>query len=233
MKGMDPSTDPVVMHLEDTQIAIDVVIFTIEENRLKVLLIRRRNDPYAKLLALPGGFLRRDETTRDAAKRILQEKAGVEHVFMEQLYTFDAPKRDPRGRVMTVTYFALVPRQRLNLGTSPEVQAPQLGDALTAGGLAFDHDEILAYALRRLRAKLQYTNAAYSLLPERFTFSDLQKTYEIIFGRNMDKRNFRKKYMSLGLIEATNEMQSGGRHRPAQLFKFIDARPQELPEPAF
>jgi ADP-ribose pyrophosphatase YjhB (NUDIX family) len=219
--------------LAEVRTTVDVVIFTHEDNQLKVLLVKREADPFAGRLALPGGFLWENETFYDAARRILGSKAGVKDVFMEQLYTFDEPDRDPRARIVTVTYYALIPRDRLKLASGDSLQSPELYSVNEVSGLAFDHDKILTYAVARMRSKFGYTNAAYSLLPDRFTFSELQSLYEVILGRALDKRNFRKKYLSLGLIEPTAERVSGRRHRPAQLYKFVDARPTELPEPAF
>jgi 8-oxo-dGTP diphosphatase len=218
--------------LAQTKMTVDVVVFTLENDALKALLIRRSDAPFDGQLALPGGFLWENETTLEAARRILHDKAGVDGVFMEQLYTFDEPARDPRGRVVSVTYYALVPRDRLRIEENVHTEKPDLYDVHQAKNLAFDHDQILAYATSRLRAKLSYTNAAYSLLPERFTFSQLQRLYEVILDRQLDKRNFRKKYLTLGFIEATNERVSGGRHRPAELYRFKQATPAELSEPA-
>jgi len=219
--------------LAKVRLAVDVVVFTYDEDKLKVLLIRRQQAPYAGRPALPGGFLWAAETTAEAAARILHDKAGVTGVFTEQLFTFDAPKRDPRGRVVSVTYYALVPSAELRLEPGIASQAPALHAVDDSGKLAFDHSSIVDYAAERLRSKLAYTNAAYSLLPERFTFSQLQQLYEVVLDRSLDKRNFRKKYLSLGLIEPTKEQLSGGRHRPAQLYRFVTRRPIELPAPAF
>lgn len=221
--------------LAQTKMTVDVVVFTLEGDTLKVLLIKRASEPFMSRLALPGGFLWEGETTQEAAARILHDKAGTdvpEHVFMEQLYTFDDPARDPRGRVVSVTYYALVPRHRLQIEEGENTEAPALYEIHKLKGLAFDHARIISYAVGRLQAKLAYTNAAYSLLPERFTFSQLQRLYEVILDRQLDKRNFRKKYLSLGLIESTNERVSGGRHRPAELYRFRAMTPTELSEPA-
>jgi 8-oxo-dGTP diphosphatase len=208
-------------------LTVDIVIFTIEDNALKTLLIQRENNPFKDSWALPGGFLHKGETTKTAALRILKEKAGVEHVFIEQLYTFDTPGRDPRGPVMTVTYFALVPKEELILGKSG-TQHPTLFEMKKLPKLAFDHADILSYSLKRLQAKLGYTNVAYSLLPRQFTFTELQKAYETILGKHLDKRNFRKKFEQLKLIEPTNKVLEGGRQRPAKLYKFKSRVPAEL-----
>jgi 8-oxo-dGTP diphosphatase len=200
-------------------VTVDVVLFTIEGGALSVLLIKRDNEPYRGSWALPGGFLHGDETAERAAARILSQKAGVRDVYTEQLYTFSELRRDPRGRVISVAYFALVARDQIAF-KGLDLQSPTLFPLMKTQKLAFDHRAILDYALGRLRAKLEYTNVAYSLLGPKFTLTQLQQVYEIILGRKLDKRNFRKKYLSLGLIEATKEHERGGRRRPALLYKF-------------
>ncbi len=226
---MTPSNRPPIA---DIQLTIDVVVFTVDHDGLKVLLIRRSREPFAGQLALPGGFMWQGETALAAATRLLHDKAGVSDVFMEQLYTFDQPERDPRGRIVSMTYYALVPVSRLQIVTGPGTEAPALYAARSVTGLAFDHERIVHYAISRLQSKLAYTNAAYSLLPDRFTLSQLQRLYEVVLDRSLDKRNFRKKYLSLGLIESTKQQLSGGRHRPAELYRFIRTEPLELPAPA-
>jgi 8-oxo-dGTP diphosphatase len=200
-------------------ITVDVVLFTIEDERLKVLLIKRNNIPHKGELALPGGFMQENETTEDAAYRILREKAGVKDIYIEQLYTFSGVRRDPRGRVISVTYFALVPRGKISFEGS-DLQAPSLYPISKTMQLAFDHGEILSYAVERLHAKLEYTNVIYSILKPQFTLTQLQRAYEVILGKKIDKRNFRKKYLSLGLIEATKDFERGGKQRPARLYRF-------------
>lgn len=206
----------------------DVVVFTIEDGHLKTLLIKRANEPFRGEWALPGGFISDNEGSQDAALRILREKAGVKNVYLEQLYTFDGSGRDPRGRVCTVTYFALVPRQDIIFASGHNIQTPVFHSVRQLPRLAFDHKGILAYAIKRLQAKLEYTNAVYSLLPNSFTFNQLQKTYEAIFGKKMDKRNFRKKFVMLKLIKPTKKKSTGNRQRPARLYKFISRKPLEL-----
>ncbi len=217
--------------LANLQLAVDIVVFTIEDDQLKALFIKRHGEPKAGYLALPGGMLWDGETTLEAATRLLKAKGGVQGVFMEQLYTFDAPDRDTRGRVVSVGHYALVERRRLNITESDQTETPALYPVSEAKKLAFDHSQIVAVAVKRLQAKLAYTNAAHSLLPDLFTLSQLQRVYEIVLGRELDKRNFRKKYLTLNLITPTDEMVSGA-HRPAQLYKFVSTKPTELSEPA-
>lgn len=231
-------------------VTTDIVIFTIEESQLKVLLIKRANEPFKNFWALPGGFLFQDEKPEQAAIRILKNKAGIKNVYIEQLYTFSGSGRDPRGNIITISYFALVPENKIifdnrhpvrSLARAKSASLKDLGKATSNGTqtptffpvkkmprLAFDHKKITNYALKRLQSKLEYTNAVYSLLPKYFTFNDLQKAYEAILSRKLDKRNFRKKFTALGLIKPTKKLLTGNRQRPAQLYQFISHKPAEL-----
>lgn len=200
-------------------VTIDVVVFTIHEGLLKVLTIKRSGEPFRGVSALPGGFLHAGETTLDAAKRVLKTKVGLENIYLEQLYTFDGMDRDPRGPVLSVAYFALAPFDNLKLSPSTEAQNPAFLPVSGTRRLAFDHTQIVQYAHERLKGKMEYTNLAFSLLPEKFTFAELQKVYETIFGRHFDRRNFRKKITRLELVKATKEKVKKGRQRPALLYK--------------
>lgn len=217
--------------LADTQVTSDVVVFTIENGLLKVLVIRRNEQPYINSQSLPGGFIWQDETAAQAALRVLKDKTRVQNVFIEQLCTFDDSSRDPRGRIVSIAHFALVPAEKLR--ASKLVTNAKLLPISQATDLAFDHDDILSYAIKRLRTKLGYSNIAYSLLPKLFTLSQLQEIYEVILGHSVDKRNFRKKILSLGIIEPTSQQLTGRKHRPARLFRFIKHGYAELEEPIF
>ncbi|MEK7574153.1 MAG: NUDIX domain-containing protein [Patescibacteria group bacterium] len=208
-------------------VTVDAVIFTIQENDLGVLLIERSNEPFKNCRALPGGFLVKNEPSADAVARILKDKAGIKGVYTEQLYTFDNLNRDPRGHILTVAYFALSRSSALKFKKN-EKEHPQFFLVKKLPTLAFDHKKIINYALSRLRAKLEYTNIIYSLLPDEFTMSQLQKTYEIILGKKLDKRNFIKKFLSLGIIKPISKKLSGPRRRPAQLYRFISKKSVEL-----
>jgi 8-oxo-dGTP diphosphatase len=214
--------------LANARLAADIVAFAVEQDDLMVLLIHRPSKPFAGSWALPGGFIWDGESTKQAAMRVLKDKGGVENVYIEQLYTFDEPDRDPRGQIVTVSYFAMAPRDQFLVRSSSTTQDPTFYPVNQLPPLAFDHREIIRYAYSRLKAKLEYTNVVYSLLPKRFTFVQLQHTYEVILGEALDRRNFRKKYMSLNLIKPTGELVSGQRHRPAELFEFISRQPSEL-----
>jgi len=212
-----------------TQVAVDVVLLSVVNDALSVLLVTRQWQPFDRFASLPGAFVRADETTHKAAIRVLRDKAGIASpVYMEQLYTFDASGRDPRGQFPTVTYMTLVPQEQLGFSHAPGVQEPHWVSLKKLPTLAFDHATIIRYAVARLRAKLEYTNIIYSLLPKRFTLTQLQHAYEIVMGTKMDKRNFRKKYLSLGLIRATTAFERGGQRRPARLYEFKSRRPSEL-----
>jgi 8-oxo-dGTP diphosphatase len=204
-------------------VTVDLVIFTIAENDLKVLLIRRGLEPFKGRLALPGGFVEIDESLEKAAARELKEEAGVTDVYLEQLYTFGDPKRDSRGRVISVAYFALVDaeRQRIRAASdATEAEWHSVFDPKLGAKLAFDHKKILEYAVWRLRNKIEWTTVGYELLPKKFTLSELQRVYEIILQRPVDKRNFRKKILAQGQIRELNETRNDGAHRPAKLYSF-------------
>ncbi len=205
----------------ERQVAVLVVIFTVDDGRFQVLLIRRSAEPFKEGWSLPGGLLAAGESLHNAAVRKLEEETGVADVFLEQLYTFS--NLDGRGSI-AVAYFALVDVSEALLAQRSE-WLPAWFPVAEMPPLAFKNDEVIEYALRRLRAKLDYSNVAYSLLPEEFTLSQLQATYEAILGRPLDKRNFRKRLTTLGLLEATGRHAGAGRHRPAQLYRFRQRHP--------
>jgi 8-oxo-dGTP diphosphatase len=200
-------------------ITVDIVVFTVQDGILKVLLIERGIPPFAGQYALPGGFLLDGETLEQAAFRELREETGTADLYLEQLYTFGDPQRDPRGRVVTVAYYALVPTDRSPLVAGTDAAAAAWFAVGDLPALAFDHAEIVEYAVERLRNKLEYTNVGFQLLPVKFTLTALQNLHEAILARKLDKRNFRRKILSLGLVKPLKEMQATGR-KPAQLFSF-------------
>jgi 8-oxo-dGTP diphosphatase len=216
--GANASQGPVAGVAAGFGVSVDVVIFTIRDDALMVLLVRRQGEPFAGQWSLPGGLLGDDEGPECGASRVLREKTGLEGLYLEQLYTFGAPGRDPRGRVVTVGHFALVPWQRLQAVplTAKRLDWRALGELPE---LAFDHGDIVAMAHRRLRSKLAYSTIALQLMPERFTLSELQRVYEIILGEPLDKRNFRKRVQAMSCIEATSEFYRAGSHRPARLYR--------------
>lgn len=193
-----------------------VVIFTIVGDRLKVLLVRRPRAPFAGEWALPGGFVDLDEALDASANRALERETGVRGVYLEQLFTFGRPDRDPRERVIAVAYYALVPAERVRLRS--DATGVDWFPVDNRPAVVFDHEEILASALRRLAAKLEYSTIAFQFMPEEFTLSELQRVYEIIQREPMDKRNFRRRILASDHIEASGERRSGS-HRPATLYR--------------
>lgn len=208
-------------------VAVLVVIFTVENNALKVLLIRRSAEPFKDYWALPGGRLTEQEALDEAAVRKLVEETGVADVYLEQLYTFSNLDKVTPGGAIAVTYFALVNHEQARLSPREEWQ-PAWHRVDQLPNLAFENQTVIEYALRRLRAKLEYTNVVYSLLPQYFTLSQLQRVYESILGRRLDKRNFRKRMLSLGIIKPTGRKQSEAAHRPAELYTFTSRQPMIL-----
>lgn len=205
---------------ERPSVTVDVVIFTLRNRELYVLLVQRRRWPYEGYWALPGGFIAMHESLEESALRELEEETGVRDVYLEQLYTFGDPGRDPRTRVISVAYFALVRMDEHSLRISDEttdVQWFPVGELPTK--LAFDHDRVLSYALSRLRSKLEYTTVAFQLLPEVFSILELKDIYEQILGEKLDKGNFYRKIKEAGVLEETDMIREG-RGRPTRLWRF-------------
>jgi len=208
---------------ERPSVAVDVVMMTLHQKDLQVLLVKRRSWPFEGMWAIPGGFVDIDESLEDAAKRELREETSVEDVYIEQLYTFGNPGRDPRTRVITVVYFALLDGEQLRIKAADDAADVGWFSVYELPPLAFDHRDILEYTLNRLRGKLSYTTIAFNLLPEQFTLRELQRVYEIILHKALDKRNFRKKVLATGILEDTGAKKMEGTHRPARLYRFNPA----------
>lgn len=232
LEAYDPAS------FERPSVAVDIVLLAPDEDGLLTYVVRRDDHPYKGRWALPGGFVGISESLEAASQRVLKEKTGLKGIFLEQLYTFGDPKRDPRMRILSVAHMALVPRERFEglqerSGKVARVDVPwegEEGGAITlvdADGkrlpLAFDHEDIIALAIKRLRGKLDYSPVAFQLLPKAFTLFELQKIHQGIRGRKMNKDSFRRRILSTGSIEPTGEIQEGVGHRPAALYRFIEA----------
>ena len=210
-------------------LTVDCIIFGLDESsKLKVLLIQRARPPFKDHWALPGGFVDMEEDLEQAALRELEEETGVKDVFIEQLYTFGNPNRDPRGRVVSVAYYALVNLAEHPVRPSSDARNAAWFDLEDFPPLAFDHDKILKIAINRLRAKVRYQPIGFELLPEQFTLSQLQKLYETILGvKELNKRNFRTRIIKMGVLKEVGK-QEGVAHRPAKLYSFDSQKYSEL-----
>jgi 8-oxo-dGTP diphosphatase len=211
-------------------LTVDCVIFglDLDEETLMVMLIERDLDPFAGMWAIPGGFVRTGETLEVAAARELREETGIEDVFLEQLYTFGDPGRDPRGWVVSVAYYALVSPEKHPAHAATDARQARWFPADRLPPLAFDHARILKAALARVRGKLTYAPIGFELLPRKFTIKQLQKLYEIVLGTRLDNRNFRKKIFGMDVLRELREMQTGVPHRAARLYEFDERKYRRL-----
>lgn len=231
LSSYDPS------RFDRPSVTVDVVLLTASEGSLFTTLVRRRAHPFQGRCSLPGGFVRLEETLEDAAARVLRKKVGLTDVFLEQLYTFGDPRRDPRTRVLSVAHMALIDRRRFEAAQPPvdgavvgRVQVEWAGETggpvsvLDDDGepyeLAFDHEDILGMAVKRIRGKLDYTPIGFQLLGDRFTLLDLQRVHETVLGKPLNKDSFRRRMLASGQLEATGERQREVGHRPAALYRF-------------
>ena len=199
------------------EITVDIVILTIKNDALQVLLVKRNNEPFKNKWAIPGGYVRMSENLDEAAIRVLKEKTEVENIYLEQLYTFGDPLRHPVSRVITCAYFALIRSEDFEIATTDDVAWHKVFDLPP---LAFDHKEIIEYSLKRTRERLELCPIAFQLLPKKFTLTELQKSYELILKKTLDKRNFRKKMLSSNILVETNEYTKSVSKRPAALYSF-------------
>jgi 8-oxo-dGTP diphosphatase len=210
-----------MIYQQHISITVDGIIFTIHHGSLKILLIQRLIEPYKNTWALPWWFVLDDESLDQAISRELQEETNVTNTYLEQLYTFGFPNRDPRGRVVSCAYMALMRCQDIMMTPWSDAKDVQLFSIDDMPPLAFDHQEIVDYALKRLQYKLEYTNAAQYLLPSKFTLTELHQLYEIVFGIQIDIRNFKKKILKINILQSTGEKVLRGVHRPAMLYQFV------------
>jgi 8-oxo-dGTP diphosphatase len=214
-------------------LAVDCVVFGLDEGDLKIVLIQRGLEPYEGRWALPGGFVRLDESLDDAAIRELREETGIKNVFLEQLYTFGTVDRDPRGRVVSVAYYALVNLFDHEIKAATDAKNVAWFPVEDIPSLPFDHNKIVEVALKRLKGKVTYEPIGFELLPAKFTLTQLQRMYEIILDQNIDKRNFRKKILGMGLLEELDEVQMDVAHRAARLYKFDEKKYRQLKKSGF
>ena len=203
-------------------VTTDIVIFTVRLQKLEVLLIRRKLDPFRDCWAIPGGFLDLDEDLDACAARELEEETGIRNVYLEQLYTFGKVGRDPRERVISVAYYALAPMDDQNIQAGDDAAETRWFDVDELPKLAFDHRDILNVARQRLTDKMEYSSVGLQLMPDEFTLTRLQQVYETASGQPRDKRNFRKWILGLDLVEETGNKLSEGAYRPAKLYRVKD-----------
>jgi ADP-ribose pyrophosphatase YjhB (NUDIX family) len=201
-------------------LTVDIVVFALDAEDLQVMLVERDLKPFAGQWALPGGFVRVDESLDEAARRELEEETGLQGIFLEQLYTFGALNRDPRERVVTVAYYALVNLQGHEVHASTDARNAAWFAVNDLPKLAFDHESILKAAYERLKGKVRYQPIGFELLPEKFTLRQLQHLYEVVLDRELDKRNFRKKVLGMEIVKETNEIEQDVAHRAARLYRF-------------
>lgn len=212
------------------KLTVDAVVFGYEAGVISVLLIKRKYEPFKGKWAIPGGFVLNDESLEDAVQRELVEETGVQINYLEQLYTFGKPNRDPRGRVVSIAYVGLVRPNAFKILASTDAEEVQWFTINELPELSFDHKEILNKAIERLKAKITYEPIGFELLDKKFPFSDLEKLYTTLLGREIDRRNFRKKIKGLNVLDELDEKVSKGSGRPANLFQFNQKRYFQLKE---
>ena len=218
---------------KQAHITVDCVVFGLDEQDLKILLIQRGLEPFQGSWAIPGGFVIADESLEDAALRELKEETGVQDVFLEQLYTFGDVHRDPRRRIVTVAYYALVNLRDHTIKAATDASNAAWFAVDDIPKLAFDHARIVDTALRRLRGKVRYEPIGFELLPEKFTLTQLQRMYEKILEQDIDKRNFRKKILGMELLKELDEVQVDVAHRAARLYRFDEKKYRQLKDKGF
>ncbi len=214
-------------------LTVDCVVFGIDEEDLKVLLIKRGLEPFEGSWALPGGFVQMEESLPDAARRELQEETGLDRVFLEQLFTFGEVARDPRGRVVSVAYYALVRLLDHKVQAATDAQDASWFPVWDTPTLAFDHSRILQMALERLKGKVRYVPIGFELLPRKFTLSQLQRLYSMVLERELDRRNFRKKILSMDILDELDEVERDVAHRAARLYRFNERKYKKLVKAGF
>lgn len=214
-------------------VTTDNVIFGFDEGELKILLIKRAQEPFKDCWALPGGFMDMDEDAETCALRELEEETGIKNAFVEQLYTFTKVDRDPRSRVVSIAYYALVKLSDYSICAGDDAFQAQWFPLSEVPDLAFDHAHVLSVAIRRLKGKIKYQPVGFELLPEKFTIPELQRLYEAVLQLQLDRRNFRKKILSTGLLSDLSEQVTGVPHKRAKLYRFDKEKYEELSRDGF
>jgi 8-oxo-dGTP diphosphatase len=223
MSTLHPEYTDDIFHLSIPVLAVDIVLFTIYQDQLCVVLVPGRHEWAEGRMTLPGGIIGRGETLEEASDRILKRDTNISGVYQEQLYTFSAHGRDNRGDVVSCSYYTLVGTQAFlsQIDLTKVSLVPY--SRISRETVAFDHADIIAYAYQRLNWKMEYTNVAKSILPASFTLRELQGAYETVLGRPFDKRNFRKKILSIGMLAETSELDRENSKRPAKMYRFADS----------
>jgi 8-oxo-dGTP diphosphatase len=219
---------------QDIKVSVDAVVFGYDQEQgVSLLLIKRKYEPFQKFWALPGGLVQNDESLEEAVRRELEEEAGIDVNYLEQLYTFGKPQRDPRNRVVSIAYFGLIRPQDYQLSAQTDAEDVDWFGIKKLPRLAFDHKAIIDTAIKRIQSKISYEPIGFELLDEKFPFSDLEKLYSALLDREIDRRNFKKKIMSLGFLEELKETIQRGSGRPAHLYRFNKKKYFELKEKGF
>lgn len=209
---------------QSIQLSVDAVVFGYEAGSISILLIKRKYEPFKGKWAIPGGFVLNNESLEEAVERELKEETGIKINYLEQLYTFGKPNRDPRGRVVSIAYFGLIRPDAFKIYAATDAEEVQWFNIHQLPELSFDHQDILDTAIERLKGKITYEPIGFELLDTKFPFSDLEKLYSTLLGREVDRRNFRKKLIGLNVLDELEEKVSKGSGRPANLFQFNQKR---------
>jgi len=224
---------PFQKEIYKTAFSVDNVIFGFDSDTLKVLLIKRREAPFAGYWALPGDIVKPDEDLRNSAKRVLLELTGLNNVFLDQVHTFGKVDRHPKGRVITIAYYSLINIEKVQIEAASFAEQVAWKEVRSLETLGFDHLKIMEYCLARLRQDLKLRPIGFELLPEKFTLTELQRLYEVILEQDLDKRNFRKKILSMNILNTLHELQKGVSHRPAKLYSFDKVQYEEAKKNGF
>lgn len=222
------------MSRQNIKVAVDAVLFGYQEGRIYILLIKQKYGPLKGKWALPGGFVRNDESLTHAVRRELKEETGVNVDYLEQLYTFgDDLDRDPRARTISISYFALINTNKVVLKADTDAEEAQWFEFDKIPSLAFDHRKIIKTAKDRLKAKVHYQPIGFNLLSKTFPFSDLENLYTAILEKPIDRRNFRKKVLGFNILQETNQIKKVGAGRPAKMYRFNSRKYKQLLKKGF